>query len=365
MSPPRCRPPGRARTAREPRRGFIPLHGCQRDGIHGGLRHHGLVAHGHPRGSCAPDTLFAHWTLDQVTRAQDPTLVEPSTGDHVEERLRVTVVYAIASPDALDERFREWDNGPNAAPRDWTLVSGGAAPGGDRSSARPRSGSSTRPARDTDHPATLARRAPRVSTGTSGSGRSTARPAVALARGPLLALPGRPRVDAYDGHFDAPRSGSATRSRSTADANARGRHVPPGDFRDGPVERDPPRRAPDHAVPLGEFDLDRHFVPLLFWDRATDQHHPRPAPGQLDSHGRPRPAARRQDGRGADSLQRGVPGLRGPRHLRRARPLPGPAGDAGLRDTLRDTATHLGINVSPGGPGSGATGRSSAWSRNS
>ncbi len=69
------------------------------------------------------ETAYARWLMDQVTYNEDPTLKSPSTGDVVEERVRVRATLATSSPDAFDERFEDWDDA--GLPRNWTLISGG------------------------------------------------------------------------------------------------------------------------------------------------------------------------------------------------------------------------------------------------
>src|SRR5215813_3166153 len=72
------------------------------------------------------DVVFARWLADRIGSAQDPILVAPATGEDVEERIREQAELAIANQDAFDEPFAQWV-GP--VPLNWTLVSGGSAKG--------------------------------------------------------------------------------------------------------------------------------------------------------------------------------------------------------------------------------------------
>lgn len=66
-------------------------------------------------------TAFARVLTDQVTAGEDASLVSPTTGDPVEERIRTRLALVTSSPDAFNERFERFISG---VPENWTLATG-------------------------------------------------------------------------------------------------------------------------------------------------------------------------------------------------------------------------------------------------
>lgn len=214
------------------------------------------------------DTVFVRWLLDQVTISQDPALNNVFTGDPVEERYRIVPTLVTTSPDALDEQFEIW---AGTVPADWTLFSGASAKG--------------YPARWGSTAVALVH--------TTGTDTELSRD-LALTPGQQYRLyisvrtaPGAADLSIGAGAFAGFRRTSPAWNPSpllfaTTSIYIRHTQTVTADANSEPVQLRLviPAGAPSTTVlidavlvtqsALGALDLDRHHLPLLYWDRATD-----------------------------------------------------------------------------------------------
>lgn len=73
------------------------------------------------------NTVYLKWLSQQITKVQDPTLVDPSTGSAVFEEAQIVASLDIATPDAFDENFESFVSGVPHNPllnANWTKNSG-------------------------------------------------------------------------------------------------------------------------------------------------------------------------------------------------------------------------------------------------
>lgn len=216
------------------------------------------------------DVIYARYLLDQVTQAQDSTLSHIATGEAVEERYRRQVSLVNTTPDAFDEQFETWDGD---VPAKWTVVSGVTQRG--------------TPAKFRDYALEIVH--------TSGI-QSRVEALVDLTPGQTYTLYVWVRVK--DGSVDLPLAAGATIGLTrgspswtptpiyfsattryqrfavqfTADASSNTATL----FINIPASAGVPST---HllvdavlmtTIPLSSLELDRHYVPLYYWDRATN-----------------------------------------------------------------------------------------------
>lgn len=301
------------------------------------------------------DTVFAEWLLDQITVAEDPLLIEPATGDVVEERYRVTIALGIASPDRCDERFRDWEGG---IPRDWTLVSGSCAQG------PPKFGDVALKLVHTTGTATQITRKLALAPNTDYVGyfwvrTEAGKTNLTLAHGAALDLT---RTSPAWNPTDVPFATTSKWVRQsfsvTADGNTEDvtlRLTIPATAPSTEITVDAilittaalvTQNDPDGHPQFGE--LERHYIPLLFWDRATDEISkatPRASYIRMADLVPPLDASTDvvripENQEFLDWEAEGTFDEHG--HYRV------PPGLILTRETLRDTSTHLGVDVSPG-----------------
>lgn len=215
-------------------------------------------------------TVYARLLKDQITVSEDASLVSPVTGDPVEERIRTRLSLVTASPDVFNERFERFSGA--GVPENWVLSSGGCQRG---------------------YPGKFGESGVRLNHTTGTETRIEATLTLAPSTNYLVyfwvrTADGGVDLSLGNGAFvDFERTspawsptdfGFATSSRYirksfsfTSDASA------------SPVllRIVIPAVAPTTQIlfdgilvttsALGALDMERHYVPLLFWDRATNQ----------------------------------------------------------------------------------------------
>lgn len=220
------------------------------------------------------DVVYLRWLLDQVTLEQDADLAEPGTGDEVDERLRVTAVLVNATPDVLDEQFLDFGvSGGNEIPRDWSFAGAGSCHRGYPSKYGETAvllthvtGTETKLEREILlTPSTLYRVYFHVRTAAGGVD-------LGLGHGAFVDLE---RASPSWTPNDFPVATSDVYARNAFQVTSDGN---PQTVRIRVVI---PALAPSTSIlldamlittlPLGGLDWDRHYVPMLFWDRATNK----------------------------------------------------------------------------------------------
>lgn len=73
------------------------------------------------------DIVYARWLLDHVTLSEDPTLVHPALGEAIDERARARVTLVTTTPDLFDETFARF--AADGIPLTWTRPGGSSAKG--------------------------------------------------------------------------------------------------------------------------------------------------------------------------------------------------------------------------------------------
>lgn len=219
------------------------------------------------------DTVYLRWLLDQVTQVEDPSLEEPGTGDVIDERLRVTVSAVAANPDVLDEAFDDFVvSGDDVIPRDWSFSGAGGVQRG--------------------YPARFGETAVRI-THVTGTETKLEREIVLTPSTPyrvyfqVRSAPGSVDLALGHGAFvdmerTSPSFTPADHTFAASPTYARNTFTVTSDASAAAVRVRIviPALAPSTSIlfdgllittaALAALDWDRHYIPLMFWDRATD-----------------------------------------------------------------------------------------------
>lgn len=214
------------------------------------------------------DIVYVKWLLDQVTLSQDATLGHAATGEAVSERLRTQATLVTSTPDLFDETFELFDGD---VPLNWTKVSGGCGIGYPAKFGR-QSLSLTH----TNGTETMVQRSITLTPGATTYVYFWVRTQdgytdLQLAHGAYVDFTRTsPAWNPTDFAFSSTKQWVRYAFTVTADANA-----------------DPvlirvviPSTAPTTQVlidgllvttsALGALDVERHYIPIKSWDRATD-----------------------------------------------------------------------------------------------